>query len=335
MRLRSESLEAQLARSLAPVYAIHGDEPLLLLEAAAAVRAAARRQGYSERAVFEPGRHFDWSELGHAGASLSLFGGRRIVELRLATGKPGAPAVEAIVAWCARPNPDSLLLVTMPRPEGGGWWKSPWFMALESAGVIVEVQPVSRAALPSWLRERLARQQQSAAREALEFLAERTEGNLLAAHQEVQKLALLAPQGELALETVQEAVANVARYDPFGAAAALVSRDTARYVRVIDGLRGEGEQPTFVLYVIASALFVLQGLQRGGRAEALFQQYRLFNKPLQHAVQAAASRHAAPALEQAICGAAALDRAIKGVGSGDPWEGFLTLGLKFAHGSEP
>ncbi len=315
MRLRTaEALAPQLAKSLAQVYAVLGDEPLLVLEAADAVRAAARKQGFAEREVYEPGRSFDWSELRHAGASLSLFGGRKIVELRLPGGKPAASAAEAIVAWCARPNPEVLLLLTMPRPEGGGWWDAPWFLALDKAGVIVEVQPVARAALAAWLQKRLARQKQSASREALEYLADRVEGNLLAAHQELQKLALLAPEGELAIDTVREAVADVARYDTMAAAEALVTGDTARYIRVLEGLRGEGEATTHLLFTVSNVLFVMA---YGGYA----------NKPTQALVERA-RRYPRPALEKAISRAAEIDRAIKGVGSGEPWEAFARLGLE-------
>ena len=315
MRLRSgDQLPAQLAKSLSPVYAVLGDEPLLVLEAADAVRAAARRQGFAEREVYEPGRSFDWSELAHAGASLSLFGGKKIVELRLAAGKPAAQAADAIVKWCGQPNPDTVLLLTMPRPEGGGWWEAPWFLALNKAGVIVEVQPVPRAALPAWLAQRLARQKQSASPEALEYLADRVEGNLLAAHQELQKLALLAPEGELSVETVREAVADVARYDTFVAAEALAAGDTARYLRVLDGLRGEGEATTHLLFTISNVLFVLA---YGGYA----------NKPTQAVVEKA-KRYPPKALQQAISRAAEIDRCIKGVGALEPWEAFARLGLE-------
>ncbi|MGH8690933.1 MAG: DNA polymerase III subunit delta [Burkholderiales bacterium] len=314
MQLRSEGLAAHLAKTLAPVYAIHGDEPLLVLEAADAVRAAARRQGFAEREVFEPGRSFDWGELRHAGASLSLFGGKKLVELRLA-GKPGAPAAAALVAWCERPNPETLLLVTMPRPEGGGWWDAPWFLALKSAGVVVEVQPVARSALPAWLDKRLARQKQSAPREVLEYLADRVEGNLLAAHQELQKLALLAPEGELALEAVRDAVADVARFDTYVAAEALVTGNTERYLRVLEGLRAEGEAPTYLLFTLSSVLFALASAER-------------VNKALQRVVDSA-RRYPPQALSRAIADAAAIDKAIKGVGAGEePWQEFAKLGLR-------
>ncbi len=298
------------------------------------MRAAARKRGFTEREVFEPTRHFDWSEFAHAAGSLSLFGGKKVIELRLASGRPAAPATKALIDYCARPSPDVILLVTMPRPEGSGWWKSEWFGALEGAGAVVEIQPVPRPQLPAWLAQRLARQKQSAPREVLEFLADRVEGNLLAAHQEVQKLALLAPEGELAMESVHRAVASVARYDPHAAVEALLTRDTPRYLRVMEGLRGEGEQPTFVLFLLASALFVLQGAQRGGALDPLFLQHRLFNKPLQRVVQAASRRYAAAALSQALAHAALIDRAIKGVHRGNPWEEFIKLGLKLAHGSK-
>jgi DNA polymerase-3 subunit delta len=320
MRLKAEQLAGQLARKLAPVYAIYGDEPLLVLEAADAVRAAARSAGYAEREVYEPGRSFDWSELGHAGASRSLFGDRKLVELRLTGGKPAAPAAEALVAWCRRPNPDALLLVTMPRPEGGGWWEAPWFVALNDAGVIVEAQQVARAALPGWLDKRLARQEQRASPEVLAYLADRVEGNLLAAHQEVQKLALLAPSGELSMDAVREAVADVARFDTFVAAEALAAGNTVRYLRVLEGLREEGEAPTYLLFTLSSVLFALATGERQ-------------NKALQRIVDGA-PRYRPEALARAIGHAAAIDKAIKGVGRGEePWEEFMRLGLEL-HASQ-
>src|SRR5258705_7961323 len=334
MQIRAEQLEAHLSKTLEAVYLVHGDEPLLALEAADALRAAARKRGFAEREVFEPGRHFDWSEFAHATASLSLFGGKKLLELRLPTGKPAVPAVKALVDYCARPAADMVLLVTMPRPEGSGWWKSDWLSAIEKAGAVVEIQPVARAQLPAWLGLRLAKQKQSAPREVLEFIADRVEGNLLAAHQEVQKLALLAPAGELALDDVQQAVASVARYDPNIAVQALLSQDAPRYVRIMEGLRAEGEQPNFILYVLAAALFVLQGAQRGGQVDALAMQHRLFNKPLKAAVQAAARRFSGAALDASLAHAALIDRTIKGIRRGDPWQEFIKLGLKLAHGSK-
>jgi len=333
MPLRAEQLEAHLAKTLAPLYVIHGDEPLLALEAADAVRAAARRKGLAEREVFLAERGFDWSALAHAGASRSLFGGGKLVELRIPGGKPGAEGGEVIAAYCARLDPEMVTLVTLPRLDRAGQ-ASAWFGALAAAGVVVDVWPVERARLPQWIAGRLARQGQKAPPEVLEFLAERVEGNLLAAHQEVQKLALLAPPGELALEAVEDAVASVARYDPYAAAEALLAGDLARYARVLEGLRGEGEAPTYVLFAVAGALQVLRGAAEGKPLERLFGEYRLFHKPLQRAVQAAARRHPPRVVEAAIAQAARIDRAIKGVARADPWDAFAALGLLLARGSK-
>ena len=323
MQLRANELEAQLARRLLPAYVIHGDEPLLAMEAADAVRAAARRAGYAEREVLEPGRSYDWSEFTHAMGSLSLFAAKKIVELRLSSGKPGPQGSAAIGAYCERPDADQLLLVTLPRLDRASQ-SSPWFNALGRVGAVVDIWPIDRPRLPAWIAERLARQQQRASREVLDFLAERVEGNLLAAHQELQKLALLAPPGELSMETVHASVASVARYDPYDAAEALLAGDLARYTRVIEGLRAEGEPPTFVLFVLSNALFALQE----GNAE------RIFNRTLRRAVEGAAQRFSPRRIARAIAAAAAIDRAIKGVAAAEPWEAFLRLGLNFAGGAK-
>ncbi len=279
MQVRADQLEAQLSKSLAPLYVVHGDEPLIALESADAIRAAARKAGCSERELFIAERYFDWSELLNAGASQSLFGERKIVELRLPTGKPGTEGAAAIERYCAVLNPDCVTLVTLPRLDKAGQ-NSRWFLALSAAGVVVEVWPMDRARLPEWIAARLARARQRAGPETLQFLAERVEGNLLAAHQEVQKLALLLPEGELQLEDVQAAVTSVARYDVQGLVEALLSGDTARYARVLEGLRGEGEAPTFVLWALAEELRGLArihtGVAAGRQVEQLFRENRVW-----------------------------------------------------------
>jgi DNA polymerase III subunit delta len=333
MQLRPEQLATHLAKTLAPIYVLHGDEPLLALEAGDAVRASARERGFAERETFEAGRGFDWSELRASLGSLSLFAAKKIVELRLPGGRPGTQGGEALEAYAAEPAPDTLLLVSLPRLDRATQ-NAPWFRALADAGVLIDIWPLERSKLAAWLAERLGRQQQRASREVLEFLAGRVEGNLLAAHQEVQKLALLAPAGELSLQAVQEAVADVARYDPQDAAEALLAGDAARYVRVIEGLRGEGEQPTFVLFTLSNILFALQAAHASGSAESAASQFRIFSRSLKSAFHAAASRYSPGAVERAIVAAAGIDRAIKGVATAEPWQGFIALGLKLAGGSK-
>ena len=337
MRLRAEQLEAHLSKSLAAVYLIHGDEPLLALEAADAVRAAARKRGHTEREVLFVEKGFDWSALAHAGASQSLFGERKIVELRLATGKLGAPAAEALERYCGNPNPDVLLLASMPRPEGRGWWKSGWFTSLEAAGVIVEAQPVPRARLAQWIAQRLARQRQRAGADALEYLADRVEGNLLAAQQEIHKLALLAPEGELTLPQIESAVSSVARYDFETLADSLYAGDFSHYARALAGLRGEGESVAGIAWrlgeELAALLRIKPQLESGRRLEQLFAENRIWRGP-QARCERALRRLSEQELRAATVHAARIERAAKGVGAGDPWDELIRLGLELRDGDE-
>jgi DNA polymerase III subunit delta len=335
VQLRAEQLEAHLAKALQPIYTIHGDEPLLALEAADAVRTAARRRGCSEREVLHVERGFDWSALAHAGASQSLFGGSRIVELRIPTGKPGTEGAAAIERYCAADPGENVTLVTLPRLDRTTQ-SSGWFSALASAGVIVDVWPVDRGRLPQWIAARLARNQQRADSAALDFLADRVEGNLLAAHQEVQKLALLLPAGELGIDQIESVVANVARYDAHGAATALLAGDLSRYMRVLDGLRGEGEAPTLVVWTLAEDLRALsaiqQGRETGRQVDALMREHRVWGSR-QARLQGAIGRYSRAQLEAALARAAHVDRAIKGVALGEPWELLARLGLELVHGT--
>jgi len=335
VNLRAEQLEAQLARRLSPLYLLHGDEPLLALEAADAIRAAARKAGCEERTVLTVERGFDWSELVQAGASQSLFGGRKLVELRMPTGRPGTQGAAAIAAYCERLGDENVTLVSVPRLRKDEQ-SSRWFGALAGAGVVVDIYPVDRARLPDWIGARLARQGQRAPAEVLAFLAERVEGNLLAAHQEVLKLGLLLPPGELSAQAVGAAVANVARYDTAACAAALLAGDMARYARVLEGLRGEGESPVPVVWALGEELRALLrvqlGLEAGRPAEQLFRENRVWGER-QSLYRAAARRYPRDALERALLRAARIDRAAKGVAPGDPWDAFIALGLELAHGT--
>ncbi|HEY6966102.1 MAG TPA: DNA polymerase III subunit delta [Burkholderiales bacterium] len=341
MRLRAEQVESHLSRSFAPVWLIHGDEPLLALEAADAVRAAARKRGHSEREVHFVERAFDWSLFAQSAASQSLFGEKKIVELRLASGKPSAAAAAAFESYCGNPSPDIALLVTMPKPEGSGWWKSGWFNAIDRAGVIVEAQPVARAQLPQWLAARLARQKQRAGAEALELMADRVEGNLLAAQQEILKLALLAPEGELSSEQISSAVSSVARYDFETLAEALYAGDAEHYLRALDGLRGEGESAAGLAWRLGEELVALHRIRLqmgGGRPlDSLFAAHRIW-KAAQARCEKALRRLSAESLHAAALHVARIERAAKGVGSGsncgEPWDELATLGLELLHGVE-
>lgn len=265
MQLAAAQLAAHLGKGLRPLYALHGDEPLLVQEAADAIREAARAAGYTERSVHAvAGPHFDWSAVLAASGSLSLFADRQLVEIRIPSGKPGKDGSAALqqLAQQAAGNEATLTLVLLPRLDFQTR-KSAWFAALEGNGVSVELAPVERAALPQWIAQRLARQGQRVkageeGQRTLQFFADRVEGNLLAAHQEIQKLGLLYPAGELGFEQVESAVLNVARYDVFKLSEAALAGQLARVQRMLDGLRAEGEAEVLVHYTLAEDIRALK-----------------------------------------------------------------------------
>jgi DNA polymerase-3 subunit delta len=265
MQLAAAQLTQHLQRGLRPLYTLHGDEPLLVQEAADGIRAAARGQGYSERTVHTvAGANFDWSEVLAAGGSLSLFADKQIVEVRIPSGKPGKEGSAALqqLAESATGNDSTLTIVLLPRLDFATR-KSAWFGALEAHGVAVELQPVERQFLPQWIAQRLAQQGQRVAageegQRTLQFFADRVEGNLLAAHQEIQKLALLHPAGELRFEQVETAVLNVARYDVFKLTEAALAGQAGRVQRMLDGLQAEGEAAVLVHYTLAEDIRALK-----------------------------------------------------------------------------
>ena len=256
MQIKLEQLEAQLGRGLKPLYTLHGDEPLLAQEAADAIRSAARAVGYSERKVFTvSGAHFDWSGVLGAAQAMSLFAERQLIEIRIPSGKPGKDGVEALQRYCEHLADDVLTLVQLPRLDFQQA-KAAWFSALDTAGVSVRLESIERRALPAWLAQRLARQGQRVAagddgQRALAFFADRVEGNLLAAHQELQKLALLYPAGELGFEQIEAAVQDVARYDIAKLVEAVWAGQVARALRMLTALEAEGESAVFVHWTLA------------------------------------------------------------------------------------
>ncbi|MGJ7511063.1 DNA polymerase III subunit delta [Variovorax sp. GT1P44] len=265
MQLAPGQLAAHLAKRVAPLYVIHGDEALLAQEAADAIRAAARAQGYTERSSYTvAGAHFDWSAVLAAGGSLSLFADRQIVEIRIPSGKPGKDGSAALqqIAEAAQGNDSTLTLVMLPRLDKATRTGA-WFSALENNGVGLQIEAVERNALPQWIAQRLAQQGQRVkageeGQRTLQFFADRVEGNLLAAHQEIQKLALLHAEGELSWEQVEGAVNNVARYDVFKLSEAVLAGNPQRVSRMLEGLQAEGEAEVLVHYTLAEDIRALK-----------------------------------------------------------------------------
>ncbi len=329
MLLKGDQLAAHLERGLRPLYVLYGDEPLLVIEAADAIRLKARQAGYNERDILTVLPHFDWNQLLAAGGNLSLFGDRKLIDLRIPTGKPGKEGSAALQEWCRNLSPDNLLLVTLPELD----WreeKAVWFTALVNAGVALKLMAPPLAELPGWIAGRLRRQQQSADLDSLKFIAERVEGNLLAAHQEISKLGLLYPPGALSLEQIREAVLNVARYDIDGLREALLAGDVTRLWRTLDGLMHEGEPPPLVLWAMSEEIRTLTlirgGLDRGRPLEMLLKEAKVWG-PRANPVKKALQRLSTATLESAMHQAGRIDRLAKGIGQGNVWEKFLRLGL--------
>ncbi|MBK6865200.1 MAG: DNA polymerase III subunit delta [Ideonella sp.] len=265
MQIRSDQLAAHLAKGLRALYTVHGDEALLVQEAADAIRSAARAAGCSERQVHTvAGANFDWSGLVGAAQSMSLFAERQLIEIRIPSGKPGKEGADALQRYCAgvAPGGDVITIVTLPRLDRQQQ-ASGWFGALDAAGVGVRVDAIERHALPQWIAQRLAAQGQrvaagEAGQRALAFFADQVEGNLLAAQQEIAKLGLLHGAGELAFEEIEAAVLNVARYDVFKLGEAVLAGQVARALRMLDGLQAEGEAPVLVHYTLAGDILALK-----------------------------------------------------------------------------
>jgi DNA polymerase III subunit delta len=263
MHIRAEGLAQHFAKGLRPIYTVYGDEPLLAQEAGDLIRAAARAQGYGERKVFTvAGNHFDWAQVQGAAQALSLFSERQLIDIRIPSGKPGKDGSEALQRYCERLPDDVVTLVTLPRLDKTQL-NSAWFMALDGAGASVKVDPVERRALPQWIAQRMAAQGQRVAdgeigQRTLAFFADRVEGNLLAAHQELQKLALLHPAGELSFEQIEAAVLNVARYDVFKLSEAVLGGNVPRLLRMLEGLQAEGEAAVLVHWSLAEDIRALK-----------------------------------------------------------------------------
>jgi DNA polymerase-3 subunit delta len=332
MRVAPEHLSRHLQKQLAPLYTVFGDELLLSIEAADLIRATARQAAYVEREIFTIDHHFNWADLQQRSNSLSLFGERRIMDIRIPSGKPGSQGSAVLEAYCRSLPPDSVTLVTLPKIDKQGS-ATKWFKALESAGVMIPVFPVEHTRLPAWIGQRLGMQGQNAAPDTLQFLADKLEGNLLAAYQELKKLGLLYPAGRLSFDQVKDAVLDVARYDVFKLPGAMMAGETTRYIRMLEGLRGEGAALPLIVNTLAgqirSLITIREGLDSGKPIAQLMNQVRVWGDQ-QKTMESAARRLGLKQLVSALMHAAKIDRISKGIGKGDAWDELLQLGLRFA-----
>lgn len=333
---------AKEQHSFKPLYIFSGDEPLLMMEAIDALRALARTGGFTEREVLVQDRYFDWAALINAGQTMSLFGDKRFVELRMPTGKPGREGAESLKHFAEQINNtgncvDTIICIILPRLDSKTK-SSAWFSALDEAGMAIQIDSIDRLALPHWIGQRLKKQSQEveageSGQRALQFMSDQVEGNLIAAHQEIQKLALLYPAGQLSEEQIRSAVLKVARYDIFELTESILSGDAARLNRMLDGLQGEGEPLPLILWSVSDELRTLHKVQSallaGDALANLLRNYRIWGKR-EKLYPVALKRIAPKKLKQAMVLAANLDKQVKGLLVRDlpsnPWDGLRLIG---------
>lgn len=349
MQLALPQIQAHLQKGLRSLYTLHGDEALLVQEAADAIRTAARSQGFTERSVHVvSGAHFDWSEVLAAGGSMSLFADKQILEIRIPTGKPGkegSPMIQQL-AQTAEGNDSTLTLFLLPRLDAATK-KGAWFGALEQYGVTLQIDSLERAQLPQWIAQRLKQQGQSVAagqegQSCLQFFADRVEGNLLAAHQEIQKLGLLYPQGELSQAQVESAVLNVARYDVFKLSEAVLAGQVARVQRMLDGLQAEGEAAVLVHYTLAEDIRALKrvkdAMADGKPLPMALREQRIWGAR-EKLFERVLPRLSSTRLAQLLQNAHQVDGIVKGLKVADwptdPWQALQRLALRVSSACTP
>lgn len=321
MKISGDNLASTLSRGLGPIYLVSGDEPLLVNEAADAIRARARKDGFTERDLHVTERGFDWDALLADSRAMSLFAQRKIVEIRMPTAAPGDQGAAAIIELAEQPSPDNVVLILTGKMDGRVQ-NSRWVSAVEKHGAVIQVWPIDLPRLPGWIRDRLGRHGLQADQDAANELAERVEGNLLAAHQEVEKLALLLPPGPLTLQTVLDSVADSARYDILQLGEAAMRGRTARALRILEGLRGEGTDAVLVLWAVNKDLQWIaraQHLMRNGQSADSAMNAVYVWRPRQAAMREALMRLKPAAVRGLLQDASRVDRAIKGVLRTDPW----------------
>ena len=330
MNISPERLPDHIAKGLAPLYVVFGDEPLTAIEAADSLRSAARAAGYTERSVYAVQGRYNWNAIFAGGDNLSLFAERRLTEIHIPSGKPGIDGGKALEAYASHLPADTLTLITLP---GLDWraTQSRWFSALSAVGTVIEAKAIERAALPGWMERRLAKQGLLAERAALEFLADRVEGNLLAAQQEIDKLALLLPRGKISLADIESAVVDVSRLEAELLQDALLQGDTARYARIVADLKDSGEHPVAFMWrlgdVVRMLLKLKLGVHQGEALGALMKQARVRDQRRPW-VEKAMARLSQTRIEAAQAMLALLDRQAKGLERiGDPWDTILRMGL--------
>lgn len=332
MKVPAEKLGGELGRKILPVYLVSGDEPLLVQEATDQVRAALRAAGYTERELFHAEGSFDWEEVLFSANSMSLFAEQKILEIRMPSGKPGDKGAKALKEYAANLPEGTTMILVLPRLDQSSQ-RSQWFKALESAGVFVQVWPISLAQMPRWLGDRCRKAGLKVDREAIEALIDRVEGNLLAAIQEIERLSLISGDERIGFNQVTEGVADSSRYDVFGLIDAAVGQDRARTLKVVQGLRTEGTEVLYVTSMLARELRLLASMaarvEGGASVDSAVSAGKVWPKRKGIVSKCLKSRRLDEmlALQRQV---GHIDRLVKGIGQGDPWDELTDIVLALA-----
>ena len=332
MKLYFDQLETHFQSPLAPVYLISGDEPFQKDQAAMAIRAQAVKQGFTEREVHHVDKNFDWDQLTASAGLLSLFAEKKLIDLRMSSGKFGDAGRKVLVAYCEQPPEDTVLLISMGKMEKAQL-NTKWFKVVDKVAAVLQVWPVEAAQMSAWINKRMQYRGMQPTAEATLLLAEQLEGNLLAADQELEKLRLLCGEGEVDAEQVAAAVTDSARFDVFALVDAALFGDSHRIVRIFQGLRGEGVEPTLVLWALSREIRVMASmawsLAQGTGLNQVLSQNRIWDKrkPM---VTAGLKRHSSRRWQGLLYQAADVERVIKGRATGAIWDELVQLSLKIA-----
>jgi DNA polymerase-3 subunit delta len=324
LKVALKQLDRHLARELAHIYLIAGDEPLLVDEALEQVRAAARRKGFDSREVHTTDRFFRWAEIEGEADNLSLFASRKIVELRMPSQRPGTEGAHVLETWAERKDPDRVVLIAVPEKLDFGSKRPAWADAIEQHGVFIEIWPVGRAELPGWIQERAAAAKVKLTSAAAQLIADRTEGHLLAANQEIQRLALENPGGSKQLDEadVLASVANNSRFDVYKLADAVLGGESGRAFKILAGLREEGTAPQLVSWALVRDIELLASVhyavRRGDNVDAALARNRVW-RSRQGLVKQALRKFPSKRLRALITQAADVDAVLKGVVPAEPW----------------
>ena len=337
VKLTADKIASQVGKGLAPIYFVCGDEPLIVGETIDTIRTAARQQGYDERESHSADARFDWAALRSGLNNMSLFASRKIVEIRLATGKPGRQGGAALVELVANPPPDTLFIISSPQIDKRTS-SSKWAQTLERDAIWVSIYALPPERLPAWIAQRMKVVGLTADDEALEILAQRVEGNLLAAQQEISKLALLAEGQRLTADFVRQSVADGARFDIYQLADAAISQDVGRAVRILYGLRSEGVAPALTLWALVREANVLISLwtrvEQGAPAGRAMNDARIW-RARQPLFARALKNHTEASVRRLAASASVTDRIVKGARLGQPWNALLELVLLIAQPGRP